>query len=350
MKAAVMRSGALVVDDLPDPVPGPGQLLVRTLACGICGSDLHTLQHADQMADMATAAGGGLGEAFPTRVMDVSRDVVMGHEFSAEVLACGPNAEAHKPGDVVVSLPVTMDADGIHPIGYSNSYPGGYGELMVLSDLPLLTHTVPNGLDPHLAALTEPMAVGLHAVKKSVVRKGDSAIVLGCGPVGLAVIAALVAEGAEPIIAADFSTARRQLAATMGAHVVVDPRQEPAIEAWRHAAGSKRVVIFEAVGVPGLIDQAMHDAPRAAQIVVVGVCMESDQVRPMLGIVKELNVQFVFGYDPIEFGETLRRIAEGELDVTPMITGRVPIDGVAQAFTDLADPERHAKILVVPNG
>ncbi len=348
MKAAVMRSGTLVVDEVPDPDPGPGQLLVRTLACGICGSDLHTLQHADQMADMAAAAGSGMGDAFPTQVMDVSRDVVMGHEFCAEVVACGPNADSHREGDVVVALPVTMDATGIHPIGYSNVYPGGYAELMVLSDLPLLTHSVPNGLDPQLAALTEPMAVGLHAVNKSMVRKGDSAIVLGCGPVGLAVIAALALEGVEPIVAADFSTARRELASTMGAHVVVDPRDEPAIEAWRRSAGSTRAVIFEAVGVPGLIDQAMRDAPRATQIVVVGVCMEADTVRPMLGVVKELNVQFVFGYDPMEFGETLRRIAEGEIDVAPMITGRVPIDGVPQAFRDLADPDAHAKILVVP--
>lgn len=345
-----MRSGALVVDELPDPEPGPGQLLVRTLACGICGSDLHTLEHADQMANMAAAAGGGISDAFPTRVMDVAKDVVMGHEFCAEVVACGPNAEAHQPGDVVVSMPVTMDAGGIHPIGYSNTYPGGYAELMVLSDLPLLTHTVPNGLDPQLAALTEPMAVGLHAVRKSVIRKGDSAVVLGCGPVGLAVIAALQLEGVEPIVAADFSTARRELAGTMGAHLVVDPREEPAIEAWRRVAGSKRTVIFEAVGVPGLIDQAMRDAPRATQIVVVGVCMEPDTVSPMLGVVKELNIQFVFGYDPMEFGETLRRIAEDQLDVAPMITGRVPIDGVPQAFCDLADPDRHAKILVVPAG
>ena len=97
-----------------------------------------------------------------------------------------------------------------------------------------------------------------------------------------------------------------------------------------------------------MLDAAMRDAPRGAQILVVGVCMQPDTVRPMLAVGKELNLQFVLGYDPMEFAETLRRIAEGELDVTPLITGSVPIDGVPEAFADLAHPDAHAKILVEP--
>ena len=97
-----------------------------------------------------------------------------------------------------------------------------------------------------------------------------------------------------------------------------------------------------------MLDAAMRAAPRQAQILVVGVCMQPDTVRPMLAIGKELNLQFVLGYDPLEFAETLRRIAEGELDVAPLITGSVPIDGVPGAFEDLAHPDAHAKILVEP--
>ena len=92
----------------------------------------------------------------------------------------------------------------------------------------------------------------------------------------------------------------------------------------------------------------MVDAPRNSQILVVGVCMQPDTVRPMLAISKELNLQFVLGYDPLEFAETLRRIAEGELDVSPLITGNVPIEGVPGAFVELAHPDAHAKILVQP--
>jgi len=347
MQAAVMRNATLTTDEVPDPVPGPGQLLVRTLACGICGSDLHTLRHGDQFVEMSEGGSEGLGPGIPApKIMDLGQDVVMGHEFSAEVLEIGDNVGNCRPGDIVVSVPIVLDAQGIHPIGYSNDYPGGYAERMILSDLFALK--VPDGVDPRHAALTEPMAVGLHAVNLSGIAPGDAAVVLGCGPVGLAVIAALRLLGVETIVATDFSPIRRGLATVMGAHEVTDPRTEPAIDVWRRVDGRRPLVVFEAVGVPGMIDDAMRSAPRGTQILVVGVCMETDHIRPMRGVVKELRIQFAFGYDPLEFKAMLDRIATGELDVAPLITGSVPIAGVPQAFVDLEDPEAHAKILVEP--
>lgn len=347
MRAAVMRGAQLVVDDVDDPTPGAGQVLVQTLACGICGSDLHTLQHGDQMVEMSSEGTDAGAEGMPAmEIMDLSRDVVMGHEFCAEVVEVGENTANCKVGDVVVSIPMTFDPAGLHPIGYSNTYPGGYAERMVLSDMIALK--VPNGLAPDLAALTEPMAVGLHAANRSSIGAGQAAIVFGCGPVGLATIAALRLRDVEPIIAADFSPARRALATTMGAHVVTDPRDEPVTDVWRRLGAPTPTAVFEAVGVPGLLDEAMRSAPRSSEVIVVGVCMEPDTVRPMRGVVKELDVRFAFGYDPMEFAETLRRIAEGELDVAPLITGRVDLEGVPQAFADLAHPDQHAKILVSP--
>lgn len=347
MRAAVMRGAQLVVDDIDDPTPGPGQVLVQTLACGICGSDLHTLQHGDQMVEMSNEGAGVAGDAMPPmEIMDLSHDVVMGHEFCAEVVELGENTANCEVGDVVVSIPMTFDVAGLHPIGYSNRYPGGYAERMVLSDMIALK--VPNGLSPDQAALTEPMAVGLHAANRSTIAAGHAAIVLGCGPVGLATIAALRLRKAEPIIAADFSPARRALATTMGAHVVTDPRDESVTDVWRRLGAPVPTALFEAVGVPGLLDEALRAAPRQSEVIVVGVCMEPDTVRPMRGVVKELDVRFAFGYDPMEFAETLRRISEGELDVTPLITGRVDLDGVPGAFDDLATPDEQAKILVTP--
>jgi threonine dehydrogenase-like Zn-dependent dehydrogenase len=347
MLAAVMRGGRMVVDEVAEPRPGPGQLLVRTLACGICGSDLHTLSHGDLMVEMSREASRGAPPDQPAmEIMDLARDVVMGHEFAAEVVELGDNVGNAQVGDLVVSMPVAFDETGVHPVGYSNAYPGGYGELMVLNDL--LAMKVPDGLDARRAALTEPMAVGLHAVNRSQIAPGHSAVVLGAGPVGLAVIAALRAAGVELIVAADFSPTRRALATTMGAQAVVDPRELPAMEQWRQLGGTAPVVVFEAVGVPGMLDAAMTDAPSGAQILVVGVCMQPDTVRPMVAIGKELNLQFVLGYDPMEFAETLRRIAEGEVDVGPLITGSVGIEGIPDAFRALADPDTHAKILVEP--
>lgn len=347
MRAAVLRAGAMQVDDIADPAPGPGQVLVRTLACGICGSDLHAVAHGEQMVEqMHEAAGLGNDLGLTPHVMDLDRDVVLGHEFSAEVVELGPEVANCSIGDTVVSLPVVFDAFGLHPLGYANAYPGGYAERMVLNDLVCLK--VPNGLDAQTAALTEPMAVGVHAVNRAQMEPGDAAVVLGCGPVGLAVIAALRLSGVETIVAADFSPARRALAATMGATEVVDPAAEAALDAWRRVDGQSPLAIFEAVGVAGMLDTAMQGAPRGARIVVVGVCMTPDTIKPMGGVVRQLDIRFAFAYDAAEFSDTLRHIAEGDLDVSPMITGHVSIDGIPGAFRELADPGAHAKILVTP--
>ena len=358
MRAAIMRDHKLVVDEISEPAPGPGQVLVKTLACGICGSDLHMLKFADRMIEMGERTG-------QPSVMDLSRDVVMGHEFCAEILDHGPNTAGNlKAGTRVCSMPIAFGPAGVRAVGYSNDVPGGYGEQMVLNEMLLLE--VPNGLSTEHAALTEPMAVGYHAVEKANIGKEDVPIVVSCGPVGLAVIAALKLKGVGPIIAADFSPARRAFAEKMGADVILDPSVDSPYERWEQIAVPDGLdqsnpmlmmmaqsqirpgVIFECVGVPGVIQQILEGAPRGARVVVAGVCMEHDHIEPIFGINKELNVQFVLGYSPEEFAGTLHHIAEGRIDVAPLITDRIGVDGVANAFEELASPDHHAKILVEP--
>jgi threonine dehydrogenase-like Zn-dependent dehydrogenase len=345
MRAAALRSGTICVrDDVPEPEPGFGQVLVQVKACGICGSDLHFAQHGGEMLELGRQMEGMPDLGAPE--IDLDRDVFMGHEFSAEVLEVGPDTVGPDPGTLVTSIPILLTMTGIRAIVYSNEVHGGYGERMLLS-APMLLE-VPNGLEARRAALTEPMAVGLHAVNRSGIEPGQGALVLGCGPVGLAVIAALKLRGIEPIVASDLSTARRGLATAMGAHEAVDPRDEPAFAAWRRTAKGQDLVIFEAIGVPGIIDDALRSAPPRSKVVVVGVCMQPDTINPFFGISKELAIQFVLGYDPMEFADTLRHIAEGEIDAAPMITGEVGLDGVPDAFAALADPDQHCKILVCP--
>ncbi len=359
MRAAVFRNGEIVADTIPDPVPAAGQVLVKTLACGICGSDLHAKKHAPHMVSMA--------RHFPGRKpIDLARDVVFGHEFCCEILDYGPATQRKlKSGTRVCSLPVLLSSTGLQGIGYSNDVVGGYAERMVLSE-PLLIE-VPNGLAAEHAALTEPLAVGIHAVAKANARGDEVPLVIGCGPVGLAVIAALKWKGLHPIIAADYSPARRALALRLGADVVVDPAQMQPFTAWaQHAEMTpeqkaarppfqaflpalKPGLIFECVGIPGLLQQVFEGAPRDARIVVVGVCMESDRSEPLLGIMKELSVQYVYAYTPDEFAAALRLIAEGQFDASSMVTATTGIDGVAQAFADLANPERHTKIIIRPS-
>lgn len=379
MRAVSCSNAQLDVIDLPTPIPAKGQLLLEVLRCGICGSDLHARQHCDEVADMMAATGY---DGF----MRSNQQVVFGHEFCGEVLDHGPRTrKAPRAGTRVVSVPLVRRGSDVHAVGLSVAAPGGYAEQMVVEQS--LTLPVPNGLSSEAAALTEPMAVAWHAVRRGEVRKRDVAIVIGCGPIGLAVVCMLKARGVRTVIASDFSAGRRALAARCGADIVVDPALgspyaaasgrgflEQAPDAlnlavgtveklykarlpWWHvwraaeavgAATPKRPVIFECVGVPGVIDSIIAGAPLFSRAVVVGVCMGNDAIRPAMAINKEIDLRFVLGYTPMEFRDTLHMIAEGKVDVTPLITGTVGLDGVANAFDALGDPARHAKILIDP--
>jgi threonine dehydrogenase-like Zn-dependent dehydrogenase len=379
MKAVVCHQTNLSVADLPDPVPGPGQVLLDVTRAGICGSDLHARTHADQLADIASAVGY-------LDVMRPDEHVVMGHEFSGRVVDYGPRTRgAWSEGTPVVSLPMIRMGAKVQMTGLSAKAPGAYAERVLVQES--LTMVVPNGLAPETAALTEPMAVAWHAVRRSGVGKRQMAVVVGCGPIGLAVILMLKARGVRTVIASDFSPGRRALAEVCGADVVIDPgaespwtgfeqsryitdanhlfdlaldtmgklRRVPLLPWWQviraaEAAGATPTgpVVFECVGVPGIIDDIVTNAPLASRVVVVGVCMEPDTIRPAMAINKEIDLRFVFAYQPHEFREALHLVAEGKVDPTPLVTATVGLDGVAGAFDALAAPERHAKILIDP--
>lgn len=380
MKAVVCQNTELSVADLPDPVPGKGQVLVRVERCGICGSDLHFRHHGDHMKDLLAKVGaGGI-------VPSSQQPFVFGHEVCCEVLDFGPGCERKiKVGTRVVAQPMVRVGDEIHIAGLSPVATGGYAERMVLEETALVL--VPNGLSSGMAALTEPMAVAWHAVRRSEIARKDVAIVIGCGPVGLAVICILKARGVATVVASDFAPGRRALAQRCGADIVIDPREgSPFAErpneefvrdlpmllelslgtreklgklpvpwhvAWRlaerlGAAAPKRPVIFECVGVPGIVQQIIDGAPLMSRVVVAGVCMQIDRFEPALAIHKEIDLRFVFAHSPLEYRDTLHMIADGKVNCGPMITGVVGLNGVANAFDALKDPERHAKIMIDP--
>jgi 2-desacetyl-2-hydroxyethyl bacteriochlorophyllide A dehydrogenase len=349
MRAVVLRGGRLVVDDVGEPQPGPGQALIETIACGICGSDLHCARHARSFTESAAATG------MTIFAFDPDRDLVMGHEFSGRVLEIradggsgvpAPGGRRLVPGDLVVAHPMVRSADGLHSVGYSNDHPGGYAERFVVQASGLLP--IPDGVDATVAALTEPLAVGLHAVNSSSAVEAGHAVVVGCGPVGLAVIAALAGRGVPLIVAADLSPTRRDLAARLGADVVVDPRSEPAIDAWRSTGGRGPAVVFEAVGVPGMLRATMRALPSRSELVVVGLCMEPDVIEPTVAISRQLTVRFVLGWTAEEFADSLAGIGSGRFDAAALVTGRVSLDGTPEAFTALAAPDAHVKVLVQP--
>ncbi|MEC3958543.1 zinc-binding dehydrogenase [Nocardia sp. CDC153] len=379
MRATVVSKGEFQVEDLPNPVPGPGQVLISVTRCGICGSDLHARVHCDELADLAAATGYD-------RFMRSDQRVVMGHEFTGEIIEYGPATRRRwKPGTPVVALPILRTGRRPELTGLSVHAPGGYAEQVVVQES--MTFPVPGGLSPDHAALTEPMAVAWHAVRKSRITKGQTAFVIGCGPIGLAVITMLKAAGVHTVVASDFSPRRRELAGRCGADVVVDPSTESPWEAtpkqpritgaadvlnlgfdamerlrripnfpWWYLfrvlhglnRGPAGPVVFECVGVPGIIDQILTAAPPLTRVVVVGVCMQQDAFHPATAINKEIELRFVLGYDPGEFRDTLHMIADGKVDPGPLITGTVGLDGIDAAFATLASPDHHAKILIDP--
>lgn len=337
MKAVATRNGQMRMVDVARPEPAEGEALVKVLACGICGSDLHFVKFGEDI--VRTSRESGNGQFAP----DLSQDIIMGHEFCCEVVAYGPNTQGPVGiGDRVTSVPSRG--------AYSNVYPGGYSEYMVLDASMLLP--VADAVETEHAATTEPMAVGLHAVRAAKLAGGEPTVVYGCGPVGLATIASLRNEGAGQIIASDFSPRRRELAGLLGADVVVDPRETPPMAALQergYVAGND-VVMFDAIGVQGTIKLLMKEAPqRGARLVIVGVCMQEDTIVPMAGIEKEIQLKFVLGYTPDEYAETLGLITSGGIQPGPMVTGRVGLEGVEGAFETLGDPEEHCKIMVTPH-
>ena len=345
----------MVVDEVADPTPGSGHVLVRPLAAGICGSDLHALANFEHFASLTE------GQGLP--VLDSRLDTVFGHEFCAEIVEHGPDTAVTLPvGTRVCSIPILFASTGVEQIGYSNTYPGAMAERMVLQELLLLP--VPESLATETAALTEPLAVGEHAVGLSGLDANQPALVVGCGPVGLAVIAALKARGHGPILAADFSPTRRALAELFGADEVIDPAQHSPHERWgelgipvtvleramAQMSGSvvPSPVIFEAVGVPGMIQSLIRDAPAHSRIVVVGVCMHPDTIEPFTAVTKEVELRFSFGYSADEFAATLERLGRGVAGADKLVTSTVDLDGAPGAFRTLGSPGEHGKILVRP--
>ncbi|HET6507803.1 MAG TPA: zinc-binding dehydrogenase [Baekduia sp.] len=378
MRAVVCRHAELGVEERPEVALGRGQVRLEVLRCGICGSDLHARTGMDSWADMAARIGYA-------RMARQGEGVVFGHELAGVIAEHGPGCKGALPaGTPVVAVPLVRNGGDVDAIGLSAHAPGAYAEQVVVQE-PLMM-PVPNGLGAEVAALTEPLAVAWHAVRRGEVRKKDVAIVIGCGPVGLGVILCLKARGVATVVGSDPSPGRRALASRCGADVVVDPtvdspfadgdrhghltRARDAFElvvgtreklerlpvGWWHlwrlgerlGQMPKRPVIFECVGVPGMIESIVDEAPIMSRIVVVGVCVGEDRITPFMAINKEIDLRFVLAYTPLEFRDTLHLLAEGEIDPRPMITSTVGLDGVADAFAALGDPEAEAKVLIDP--
>jgi (R,R)-butanediol dehydrogenase/meso-butanediol dehydrogenase/diacetyl reductase len=330
MKAVVVGAGGVLgVESLPDPVPGRGELVLRVAACGICGSDLAL--HGRRAFRPGT---------------------VMGHEFCGEVME---SAHGFRAGESVCALPVLSCGNCSRCRSGLGAYcetqrllgmgdaAGAFAEYVAVSAHEAVR--LPSSVGAVAGALIEPLAVGLHAVRVGRLRRDDSCLVLGGGPIGLG--AALWARyfGARDVVVCERAEARRRLAERLGAGSAVPPEALP--EALGRLLPGGASVVIEAVGAPGMVQRALECLRFRGRVVVAGVCFGSDRFEPFPALGREASVHFVLAYEKDDFQYTIDAIAAGRIDPLPMVTGRSALEAIPGAFAELAGPSEHGKVLYV---
>lgn len=345
MKAAVFRGlgRPLSIEEVPLPQAGAGELVLRVHYCGVCGSDLHS-----------THPG----------VFVVKDGTVLGHEFSGEIVESG--SPQWKVGERVTALPNNACsgclADGHRECkeglgmvcphnrltGFSPNRPGALAEYIKVPVGQALR--LPGAVGEQEGAMIEPLAVGLHAVQAGRVGLGERVLVVGAGPIGLAVAAFARQAGATHVVVSELAPGRREMATRFGATALIDPAREEVAAAFMREAGGSPDVIFECVGVAGLIAQCVDLAPPRGRIVVVGVCATEDRFIPQRAMARELEIRFVMGYAKAEWQRVLQLIDAGRIDPAPMVTDIVDLDGLPAAFEALRRPGGQIKLLVRPDG
>ncbi|WP_439029862.1 alcohol dehydrogenase catalytic domain-containing protein [Gordonia terrae] len=330
MRAAVTGASGFVVAEVPDPAPGPGELVLRVAANGICGSDL-------SMAPFLPAG------------------TIMGHEFAGEVVAVGPEDPAvehsFRPGDTAAAMPVigchrcraclTGDiarCSSARTLGLG-VLPGALAEFVVVGAHESVRL---DDVDTADGALVEPLAVGLHAVTRAAVRPADRALVLGAGPVGLAVLHWLSRGVATEVVCSDPSPGRRAAALDLGASSVCTP------DDLAGEVGPGFDVVFECVGKPGMIAAALDAVASAGRIVVAGVCLGDDTFMPVAGVVKETTMHFVSYYTRDEFVTAAAELRKGSIRSSALVSEIVGFGDADRVFAELSAPNDHRKVLISP--
>jgi len=334
MKAAAFKQiNQMGIIDAPNPKAGAGEVVLKVHNCGICGSDLHACQY-------------GFG---------MPPDSIMGHEFCGEIVELGKGVSNYALGQRVAGLPFVMCGEcerckrgmAIHCLNIKGlglgQLPGAYAEFVACSTKSLFR--LPDNVTSRDGALVEPLSVGLHAVKRANPKPGDVAIVMGAGPIGLATLTWAKGKGAT-VVVSELAEGRAELARKLGADVVLNPNQKDPAAQVHEMTGRAPDLIFECIGVKGTLDKAIEMIGPRGQIVIVGVCMEPDQITPVKCIFKEVSVNFVLGYDPADFDETINALSSGKIKPQPMVTDIIEVEQVPEMFEALRKPGNRAKVMV----
>jgi (R,R)-butanediol dehydrogenase/meso-butanediol dehydrogenase/diacetyl reductase len=340
MLAAVFRGVGkpLAIERVPDPAPADDELLVKVGASGICGTDLHLSQ-----VEGLLPPGSVLGHEFAGEIVAVGRSA-RGHWRSGQrvavvpYLVCGTCHACLDGGDVLFCPKVRFTGFGELSGGYAEYVRAGSGEVVALPD------SVPD----RIGATVEPLCVALQAVEHAEIPAGARVLVLGAGPIGLAVAQWARLRGAGHVALSEPAAGRLALAAAFGATAAIDPSREDVASAFARAAGGPPDVVFECVGAPGMIQKCVDQVRPKGQVVVVGVCMGEDPWRPGSAIQKSLCFRFSIGYRTRHFQLAVEMLAAGRIQSSAMITRELGFDAFPDAFEALKRPGRECKLILEP--
>lgn len=344
MLAAVFEAvgRSLLIDRVPDPHAGFGELVVRVGACGICGSDLHAASDPDGAFGRPLIAG-----------------TILGHEFAGEIVEVGPGAVGRwRIGDRIAAFPIfscggcaacssgrPANCRAARLAGLSGEQ-GAYAEYARASAL----HSVPlaSSLPYGVAAVAEPLAVCLHAAHLAMPLREAGVLILGAGPIGLLLVACCRQLGARHVVIADVVGERAERGLALGATAAVDATSQDARDVFRSLAGGRPAVIFDAAGGSSTLESAMELAAPGGRIVVVAPARGMSPMPAMTGFNKELSITFAKAYTVGAFREACRLIETGEIDVAPVVTATVGFDRFPAIFASLGRPNTGGKVLLDP--
>ncbi len=343
MQAAVFHEPGkpLSIENVDDPVCGPGELILKVKQCGICGTDLH-------------ASNGG--------AMLPPCGTIFGHEFSGEIVEIGRDSHSSwRIGQPAVALPFiscgkcryclngnAFFCSDVQRTGLGVGPQGGYAEYVRVGSAESLA--IPKGVSWDFATLVEPLAVGLHGVNISKFRPGHRALVVGAGPIGIATIKWLRNLGARDIMVMELSDDRKAMAEELDITGIIDASLHPKeiADIYQKSTGAPPDIIFECVGLPGVLNNCVQIAAPMSEIVILGVCDKPDTFTPFLGTMKELTIKFAVAYLKDDFQYTLSLLEQGRINPINMISNHANFNSLPSIFEGLKTEKDQCKVLFSP--
>jgi 2-desacetyl-2-hydroxyethyl bacteriochlorophyllide A dehydrogenase len=336
MKAPVFKGVGrrLEIESLPDPTPAAGDIVLRVARCGICGTDIH----------MAS----GEAQTFP-------EGTVIGHEFAGEVVAVGPGVDTFRAGDLATAMPVV----GCGQCGSCRAgepawcdsgliaNAGGFGQFVITKAHAAIR--LPSSLSMDDGALIEPMAVGLHGVTLAQVKPGSRVLVLGSGAIGLAATFWARRVGAGRIVVAARSRRGEAIAMQLGATAFLQSNANLAQDV-ESALNGPPDVVFECVGMPGMLMRAAELVRPRGTVIILGNCMLPDTIVPATAMFKQLRIQGSMIYSLGEFQTVADVFDAGHVEPRAMITDIVGYGQLPEMFEALRAPIHQCKVMVDPWG